>query len=111
MPISVVCPQCGAKLNAPDSAAGKRVKCPKCQTAMLVPEPLPASPEFEVVDEAEAEPVQPKKPVAKPRAVKAVAEVDDDEDDRPVAKPRAVKAVAEVDDDEDDRPRAKRRPR
>ena len=36
MPISVQCPGCKAKLNAPDSAAGKRVKCPKCQTPVAV---------------------------------------------------------------------------
>ena len=44
MSIAVVCPNCSAKLNAPDGAAGKKVKCPKCQTAMLVPEALPADP-------------------------------------------------------------------
>jgi hypothetical protein len=30
MPITVSCPGCGAKLNVPDTAAGKKVKCPKC---------------------------------------------------------------------------------
>ena len=30
MPIHVVCPSCQAKINAPDKAAGKRLKCPKC---------------------------------------------------------------------------------
>ncbi len=100
MPISVACPKCAAKLNAPDSAAGKKVKCPKCAAVVVVPEPLPAQPEFEVVDEAE--PVQPKKPATKPRAV-VKAEVEADEDDRPRKK---AKAVA---DEDDERPRKKRR--
>jgi hypothetical protein len=37
MPISVQCPACQAKLSAPDTAAGKRVKCPKCQGAIAIP--------------------------------------------------------------------------
>ena len=41
MPIAVVCPQ-GHKLTAKDQLAGKRVKCPKCGAAVLVPElPVP----------------------------------------------------------------------
>ena len=39
MPISVTC-TCGRKLNAPDTLAGKRAKCPACQGQILVPEPL-----------------------------------------------------------------------
>jgi predicted Zn finger-like uncharacterized protein len=30
MPAMVQCPSCSARLNLPDSAVGKRVKCPKC---------------------------------------------------------------------------------
>jgi hypothetical protein len=36
MPIQVVCPKCGSRLNAPDTAAGKRVRC-KCGEAVAVP--------------------------------------------------------------------------
>lgn len=36
MPIRVAC-QCGQSLNVPDAAAGKAVKCPKCQQAVKVP--------------------------------------------------------------------------
>ena len=39
MPIATACPHCARKINAPDSAAGKRVKCPKCQQAFAVPPP------------------------------------------------------------------------
>jgi hypothetical protein len=100
MSILVVCSNCSAKLNAPDSAAGKKVKCPKCQTAMVVPEPLPAEEAFEVVAESPA-----KKPTAKP-VVKAEVTLDDDED----AKPRKKRVAAEYDDDDDDeRPRKKKK--
>jgi len=38
VPISVNCPSCGKRLQAPDSAAGKRAQCPDCQTVMQLPE-------------------------------------------------------------------------
>lgn len=37
MPISVVCNGCQKRLKAPDSAAGKRTKCPACQTVIQIP--------------------------------------------------------------------------
>lgn len=36
MPI-VTCPSCGQQANAPDDAAGKRTKCPKCSTPFDIP--------------------------------------------------------------------------
>ena len=45
MSIHAVCPTCAAKINAPDKAAGKRVKCPKCGEPLVVPSatgPTPA---------------------------------------------------------------------
>ena len=38
--IHVQCPSCGVKLKSPDSAAGKKTKCPKCGTPITVPEPV-----------------------------------------------------------------------
>lgn len=37
MPIPVNCPGCSVKLKAADTAAGKRIKCPKCQAPIDVP--------------------------------------------------------------------------
>ena len=37
MAISVVCSACQSKLNIPDNLAGKRAKCPKCQTPFQIP--------------------------------------------------------------------------
>ena len=82
MSIAVVCSNCSARLNAPDGAAGKKVKCPKCQTAIVVPEAV-SSP-FEVVEE-ELPPT--KLPAAKPKKVQAVVE-EEDEEDRPRKKKR-----------------------
>ena len=100
MSIPVICPGCSAKLNAPDAAAGKKVKCPRCQSAMLVPEALPEAAAFEVVDE----PQPTKKPIAK---VKADVLLDDDEADRPRKKKPAL--FDDDEDNEDDRPRKKKK--
>lgn len=37
MPISIQCPSCQTKLNAPDDKAGRKTKCPKCGHAIVVP--------------------------------------------------------------------------
>ncbi|MFN0021399.1 MAG: GYF domain-containing protein [Pirellulaceae bacterium] len=44
MPLQVVCPACNAKLKAPDTAAGKKTKCPKCQAVVTVPADAPQAP-------------------------------------------------------------------
>jgi hypothetical protein len=98
MPIAVVCSNCSAKLNAPDGAAGKKVKCPKCQSPIVVPDIQPM--QFEVVED---EPAPARRPAGKPTRVKAA--VEDDDDDRPRRKRRSE----EEEDDEDDRPLKKKR--
>ncbi|HEV3143323.1 MAG TPA: hypothetical protein VGZ47_05490, partial [Gemmataceae bacterium] len=37
MPISMICPGCGGSIKAPDHAAGKTGKCPKCGLAVQIP--------------------------------------------------------------------------
>src|ERR1051326_3637687 len=34
--VSVKCPQCQAKLKAPESRIGKKIKCPKCTTSFVL---------------------------------------------------------------------------
>jgi hypothetical protein len=82
MPIAVLCPGCEARLNAPDTAAGKTVKCPKCQAPMVIPAPDP---------EPEPEEVPRRRPAA------------EREDDRPRKKRRPV----DDEDEDDDHPRRK----
>jgi hypothetical protein len=136
MPLQVQCP-CGKRLQIPDTAAGKKVKCPNCQTLLAIQAPPPT---VEIVED-EFEVVEEPKPKAKPalkKPVKAVAADDDDEDDdadrgrdkdrdddkpKPKSKKKAdsflknIKAsavaqlggVPDVDEDEDDdRPRKKK---
>lgn len=53
MPIEVPCPNCRAVLRAPDEAAGKRVKCRKCEHRFSVPGPEPAFTAEIVEDESQ----------------------------------------------------------
>jgi LSD1 subclass zinc finger protein len=39
MPITITCSACQKKLQAPDSAVGKKVRCPACQAVVVVPKP------------------------------------------------------------------------
>jgi hypothetical protein len=103
VPIPIVCSGCSARVAAPDTAAGKTLRCPKCQTALTVPAPAAG---FEVIEEPK--PAPPKSPTAakatatpKPRPA-VVGKYEDDGDDRP----RKKRATAE--EDGDDRPRRKR---
>ncbi|HJZ56426.1 MAG TPA: hypothetical protein VKE74_15785, partial [Gemmataceae bacterium] len=93
MPIPVLCPDCSSRLNAPDAAAGKNVKCPKCGTLMTIPAPQPADGGEVVEADLAPEPVGPKKPAPasrKPAPVKADV-TEDDDDDRPRKKARDKK--------------------
>src|SRR5205085_11696902 len=36
-PMQIVCTSCQAKIKVPDSAAGKKGKCPKCGTVLTLP--------------------------------------------------------------------------
>ncbi len=71
MSIQVQCVQCGASHQVNDRLAGRRVRCPECETAIHVPEiEATAEPvEVEAVA-AEAEPIDA---VAEPLEVEAVA--------------------------------------
>jgi RsiW-degrading membrane proteinase PrsW (M82 family) len=68
MPISVTC-ACGKKLKAPDSAAGKRSKCPACGQPVTVPT-LEESAAYTLLDDSvaphsEADPAPPAEPVVR----------------------------------------------
>jgi predicted Zn finger-like uncharacterized protein len=44
MPLEVGCPSCDAKFRVPESAAGKKIRCPKCKGAIEVPASIPDAP-------------------------------------------------------------------
>ncbi|MCC9599348.1 biopolymer transporter ExbD [Stieleria sp. JC731] len=122
MSIPVTCPQCGAINKVNDSLAGRRVRCPECDTAVHVPEqeavaetieatPLPGS---DVIDaelvEADADEVQVLEAVAvEAEAIPAATP----------ATPRAIPSIPVTDanvaaadlDEDDDEDVLKRKPR
>jgi hypothetical protein len=109
VPIPVACATCGAKLKAPDAAAGRTLKCPQCGTAVIVPSPGPDKPaeavqttspveyvEGELVEVIEAE-IVPVQPRLKPKGI-------------PEGQSRREKEVyATPVDDYDSEPRSRRR--
>ncbi len=122
MPITFNCP-CGKSLRVADEHAGKRIKCPACQTVGTAPK---AEPAFEVVeDEPEKKPApapaKPKlapKPAAKPTKPAPrdeedpgfTVEEDEDEKPKPKKKPTFSKGSRrdeDDDDEEDERPKKK----
>ncbi|MDV6028924.1 MAG: biopolymer transporter ExbD [Phycisphaera sp. RhM] len=117
MSIPVTCPQCGATNKVNDSLAGRRVRCPQCDTAVHVPEadlgatppPLPGASDAAeagpaVVAAAPVEAVSPpaaaappptdRPPTGRPPADTATSPVG--------AAPAAT--LAGLDDDDDDEP-------
>jgi hypothetical protein len=87
MAIAVVCPQCGARLNAPDIAAGKRVKCPKCQALVNVPQTAPAS-SMGYVEVVPSPAPPPGRALGKPSVPRVAVAGRDDDDEVPTRKKR-----------------------
>lgn len=77
MPIKLKC-NCGQLLNVPDTAAGKAVKCPKCQSAVRVPSAtaatVPTSAASPAAKTAQAKPAQAK-PAQAPKPTAPAAQV------------------------------------
>lgn len=109
----ITCDDCGAKMRVPDTAAGKRVKCPKCANVITVPAADPTK-----TDPDAAETKISQKPLAPPPPVDDEESLDEDEMTKvtssgakpPKIKPKPALATDDDEDDEDDdRPRRKRR--
>lgn len=97
MPIVVQCGSCSARLPVADRAAGKNLKCPKCQTLIAVPDAADAE-VFDVVED-----LPPTSSRAKPIAARVVQDAISVDDDELPAKRKS----ARYEDDGDDRPRLK----
>jgi hypothetical protein len=95
MPFATVCPNCAARLTAPDTVRGKKVKCKKCD------EPFVAR---RAADPDDDDDDRPAKPAAKARPRPGR---DDDEADAPARNP--AKARRPADDEDDERPARRRR--
>src|SRR5436190_10763489 len=104
MPIAVQCPSCRSRLGVADSAAGKKVKCPKCAKML----PVPGGEEFEVVED-EFEVVEDEFEVVdetpKPAKKLAARRNDEDAPKSRLAATRSPRSGARDDDDDDVPPR------
>ncbi|MBO0699227.1 MAG: hypothetical protein J2P46_12595 [Zavarzinella sp.] len=100
MPVTIACPNCDARLEAPDDIEGKKVQCKKCG------EKFRARP-VEDDDEDDRSSRRTAKSASKSRP--RPAEDDEDEDERPSR--RSGKGSRRKDDDEDDRDGDEDRPR
>lgn len=107
MPIPVVCPGCSIRLKAADTSAGKRIKCPKCQTPVDVPAaeapapepPPPPKPRVSLVvpkPTVRTQPVPPPPPAAivKAQEYEVIALPDPPATHPPMAPTRELKACA-----------------
>jgi WD40 repeat protein len=109
MPIPVQCSKCSAKLSAPDAAAGKKLKCPKCGSPITVP--APAAPAFEVVDDPAPAPTKKAAQAeveSAPVPAKKAARAEVDEDERTDERPKRKRSDEDA-EEEDAKPRKKRR--
>jgi hypothetical protein len=109
----VVCSSCQVKMNIKDEMLGKKAKCPKCATVIVL-EPAANPP---TTNASISPKIAPTTPATKPRAVPPPLPAMDAEDekhgDRRVAAgpPRSKSASARADVDDDDEPRPRRRQR
>jgi hypothetical protein len=118
----ITCNGCNSKIRAPDSAAGKRVKCPKCATLIHIPEAEsphePAKPEATGVSST---PLPPPPPAESEPELQESADPDafstspssSGSKPPPLKKKRASSPDdgADGDDDDEPQPPGKRRPK
>jgi predicted Zn finger-like uncharacterized protein len=60
-PMAVTCPECHKRLNVPQSALGKKVRCPACKKVVVLSEPGPAA-SRPMREKAPARPVEARTP-------------------------------------------------
>jgi hypothetical protein len=64
---TIYCPQCGVVLNVPDSAAGRKLRCPKCATKFAAPAANASAGDSVVADPSPASSIVPTKNKSKKR--------------------------------------------
>jgi predicted Zn finger-like uncharacterized protein len=109
MPEQIRCPSCDATLRVPETLLGKKVKCPKCQTAFTAAADTPGEPDEGIVNEP-ATPASGRRPalpdddggIVNEPSPRASRRRSDDADDEP---------PPEDEGEDEDRPRRRRRRR
>jgi hypothetical protein len=119
MPIVITCAGCSGRMKAPDSAAGKKVKCPKCGGLVLVPVPEDED-AGDRVTPARDNPKAPAAATGKAAVAANRARRDEEDEEGPEDRPRARGRARgeeeedrprrrDEDEEEDDRPRGRRK--
>jgi ribosomal protein S27E len=98
MPVSVRCHGCKSTLKIRDDLAGKKVKCPRCATVLIVPEPEEEVEEFAPVEADDRISNAPRK------GGKASPRRDDTEEEEERPRKGRRRDEDEDEEDEDDRP-------
>ena len=78
MSVEFVCHNCGREMKVQEQAIGRRVRCPGCETLLVVPEPAELKAEEEESEElpVEPSPVEEDEPAAEPIAPAAQRETE-----------------------------------
>lgn len=74
----VACPACQKRIKAPDSAAGKKAKCPSCGTIMMLPKPVQ---DAEVINQDAFPPPPPSGPLSTPLGGGGISDLLDEADE------------------------------
>lgn len=104
--IRIKCPQCGKGITAPDNLAGKKGRCPGCQSVIVIEDPEVET-DFEVVEDDEPEEEAPPRRASRSTAVqtkprkKVIQEDEEDEEDD-------VPEAEEIDEEEEEERRPRR---
>src|SRR4051812_22725535 len=93
MPIPVKCPGCAATLKAPDTAAGKRVKCPRCGGLISVAAPAPPAPAKEAVKAPARRPAKAPPPEEEPAPARPERRDRPEADEEPAPPRRRVSGL------------------
>jgi hypothetical protein len=95
MPIATTCPHCDTKLRAPDAAAGKKIRCPKCQGTVPVSAPVADNDEaVQAVPPRRKSLPSDEKPKTRNQARPAPEEEDEPVSRRSRKRPRKVKSAS-----------------
>ncbi len=104
----ITCSNCESKIRVPDSAAGKKGKCPKCGIVIAIPAaeaplevPVEAAPPETVAEEPAGSPFDFSESAPPPKQAGPKVEIEDDE---------VIEEPADVEEaEEEDRPKRKKK--
>jgi predicted Zn finger-like uncharacterized protein len=91
MPLSVVCPECGARYNVPDKLAGKRAKCKKC--GGTIPIPAPAAAESDIGFAPDDDPMSAMRDLARESGEDPAPDLAPEVKAAPAARKRAASSI------------------